>query len=213
MDFETARFNMLESQIRCCKILDPKVLELLSTMPRETFLHESVRSLAYMEGRVPLPCQQEMFSPVQEGHILQALQLTGEERILEIGTGSGYFTNLLALLGKEVVSYEIHTELAAFAKQNLTQHGIDNATVIVGNGLTDIDESMGEFDVIVIGSSVEKIPTSLSQRLCSNGRMISFIGKAPAISLTLSQGSFETQLVETLIQEMEQVQHERSFVF
>ncbi|MDQ6961889.1 MAG: protein-L-isoaspartate O-methyltransferase [Mariprofundaceae bacterium] len=212
MDFETARFNMLESQIRCCKILDPKVLDLLSTTQREHFLPESVRSLTYMEGRVPLPCGQEMFSPVQEGHILQSLQLTGQERILEIGSGSGYFTALLALLGKEVVSYELHPELSKLAEKNLKKQGIDNATVITGNALTAI-QSKQKFDVIVIGSALESIPESIQQHLHEQGKIISFIGKEPAISMVLSQGTFETHIIETLIQEMEEVHVERSFVF
>jgi len=85
MDFETARHNMVENQIRCCKILDPVLLDAFETMPREAFLPDDVKSLAYMEGRIPLPCGQEMLSPLQEGHIMQALDMQDNERVLCAG--------------------------------------------------------------------------------------------------------------------------------
>jgi len=84
-----ARRNMVEYQIRCCKVLEPELLDMLDSMPREDYVPADVRSLAYMEGHVPIACNQEMFSPLQEASIMQKLNLQGHERVLEIGTGTG----------------------------------------------------------------------------------------------------------------------------
>lgn len=155
-DFQLARRNMVEYQIRCCKVLDPAILDLIESMPRENFVPEQVKSLAYMEGHVPLPCNQEMLTPLQEASILQSLMLDGSERLLEIGTGTGFLTAMLGMLAAEVISCEIHAELAGMARRNLENHGIDNASVIHVNAMdakamAAVPELAEPFDVIILG--------------------------------------------------------------
>jgi len=145
---------MVDYQIRCCKVLEPSILDLIETMPREDFVPENVRSLSYMEGHVPLPCNQEMLTPLQEANILQHLMLDGSERVLEIGTGTGFLTAMLAVQAREVISCEIHNALAEQAIENLDNHGISNATVIHVNAmdaeaLTARPEMQEAFDAII----------------------------------------------------------------
>lgn len=219
IDFETARHNMVEYQIRCCKILDPNLLGTLESMPRESFLNDDVKSLAYMEGRVPLPCNQEMLSPLQEATILQALDLQGDERVLEIGSGSGFLTTLLAMHAVEVVSLELHPELADMAKNNLDAHGISNASVSCANGMdTKALASLGSFDAIVIGAAIEEVPDELMDMLNSNGRLVAFVGSNPVVKLvcirkSANRSSECTEIIETLLQSIEGLPEKREFVF
>jgi len=221
-DFQAARKNMVDNQIRCCKVLDDNTLDLIDSMPREEFIPEHVRSLAYMEGHVPLPCQQEMLSPLQEASILQSLMLDGSERVLEIGTGVGFLTAMLALQAGSVVSCEIHAPLADLATENLSSHGIENATVIHINAM-DADavsacpELKGAFDVIVLGAAMMEVPAHIESLLADGGQMMAFLGKNPATSLTHSvkhgQNLDSTGLFETLVQDMEGMPENRTFVF
>jgi len=221
-NFQTARRNMVEHQIRCCKVLDTNILDLIESMPREDFIPEHVRSLAYMEGHVPLPCHQEMLSPLQEASILQALMLNGDERILEIGTGTGFLTTMLAMQADSVVSCEIHEALAKQAEENISNHGVSNATVIHINAM-DADavaacsDMHGQFDAIVLGAAVMEVPEHIEALLKDGGQMMCFIGKNPAASLLnrvkIGQSWQQTGLFETLIQDIEGMPEKRQFVF
>jgi len=219
IDFEAARHNMVENQIRCCKILDPVLLDTFETMPREAFLPDDVKSLAYMEGRVPLPCGQEMLSPLQEGHIMQALDMQGNERVLEIGAGTGFLTALMAMYAKEVVSFELHDPLASLARKNLDTHGVNNATITCANGMEpDTLKDTGEFDAIVLGAALETIPEHFAERLKQGGKLVAFTGANPVVKLvsmkrTPSGGWQSTELIETLLQSMEGLPEKREFIF
>jgi len=219
IDFEAARHNMVENQIRCCKILDPVLLDTFETMPREAFLPDDVKSLAYMEGRVPLPCGQEMLSPLQEGHIMQALDMQGNERVLEIGAGTGFLTALMAMYAKEVVSFELHDPLASLARKNLDTHGVNNATITCANGMEpDTLKDTGEFDAIILGAALETIPEHFAERLKQGGKLVAFTGANPVVKLvsmkrTPSGGWQSTELIETLLQSMEGLPEKREFIF
>jgi len=218
IDFETARHNMVENQVRCCKVLDPVLLNTLETMPREDFLPENIRSLAYMEGRVPLPCGQEMHSPLQEASILQCLDMRGDERVLEIGSGTGYLTTLLALHAKHVDSYEIHDTLASLARKNIKTHGITNANVITANAMqAECLKGNYRYDVIVLGASLREIPGYILGKLKNGGRLIAFIGCNPVVSLICMQCAGrawkQTKVCETLLLGMEGLPEKREFVF
>jgi len=222
IDFQTARRNMVDNQIRCCKILDTAILELLETMPREEFLPEDIRSLAYMEGRVPLPCGQEMLSPLQEASILQSLSLQGHERVLEIGAGTGYLTSLLAMKAGEVVACELHKELADMADENIRRHGITNATILHVNAMLPEEmkrhkELAHPFDAIVIGAAVPEIAEHLTTLLHDHGQMVAFIGTNPVVSLVHMRRTGtvwqKTALLETLLQDIEGLPEKREFVF
>lgn len=221
-DFQFARRNMVDYQIRCCKVLEPSILDLIETMPRENFVPENVRSLAYMEGHVPLPCNQEMLTPLQEASILQHLMLGGSERILEIGTGAGFLTAMLAMQGKEVISCEIHSTLAEQAIENLEGHGISNAKVIQVNAMdaealaaqADMAEA---FDVIILAASIEKIPAHLESLLKDGGQIMAFVGQNPVVSLIhkrkIGHVWQESGIFETLLLDMEGLTEKREFVF
>ncbi|MDQ6986241.1 MAG: protein-L-isoaspartate O-methyltransferase [Mariprofundaceae bacterium] len=219
IDFETARRNMVENQIRCCKVLNPLLLETLENMPREAFLGDDVKSLAYMEGRVPLPCNQEMLSPLQEGRLMQELDLKGHERVLEIGTGTGFLTAMLAMHAAEVISIELHQELADIAEKNLAAHGVANASIRCANGMDEaLLASLGSFDAIVIGATLENIPQSLLDLLNDGGKLVGFVGSNPVVKLICiaraANGRFErSELIETLLQNMEGLSEKREFVF
>ncbi|MDX8394843.1 MAG: methyltransferase domain-containing protein [Mariprofundaceae bacterium] len=219
---ETARRNMVEYQIRCCKVLDSELLDMLESMPREDYLPENVRSLAYMEGRIPLPCNQETLSPLQEATILQTLGLQGHERVLEIGTGTGYLTTLLAMRAGEVTSCELHDELASLALKNIESHGIDNAKTIQINAMNadsvkNSKELSGSFDVIVIGMTLKEVPQHLKNLLSADGQIIAFIGKNPIVKLVhmrhLGHAYTRTEIFETLLQDAEAIPEKREFVF
>ena len=221
-DFQSARRNMVEYQIRCCKVLDPTTLDLIESMPRENFLPEHLRSLAYMEGHVPLPANQEMLSPLQEAMILQCLMLEGSERVLEIGTGTGFLTTMLAMQAAEVVGCEMHATLADLSRENISNHGVNNAKVLQVNAMdSDAMSALAEmqqpFDVIILGASVKEVPAHIEALLADNGQMMAFIGSNPVVSLIHRRkvgGSWqETGMFETLLQDMEGVSESREFVF
>ncbi len=221
-DFQLARKNMVEYQIRCCKVLDPIILDLIESMPRENFVPADVKSVAYMEGHVPLPCHQEMLSPLQEANILQELNLQGHERVLEIGTGTGFLTTMLAMQAGEVISCEIHETLAEMGKDNISNHGANNATVIHINAM-DADAIsnrsglQGPFDVIVLTAAVKEIPAHLEALLKDDGQIMAFIGSNPVISLIhkrkIGAAWQQKGIFETLLQDMEGSAEKREFVF
>jgi len=217
INFEAARRNMIEYQIRCCKVLDPVVLNTLSALPRENFLPEHIRSLAYMEGHVPLPCGQEMMSPLQEAHVMQSLEITPADRILEIGSGSGYLTALMAMHAQEVVSYELHQELANLATENMATHGLDNARIIHANAMDPelLEDDM--FDAIVIGAALERIPKSMFNHVSEGGHIIAFVGRNPVVTMlrqTCTGNTWrQTSILETLLQDMEGLPETREFIF
>ncbi|MDX8383937.1 MAG: methyltransferase domain-containing protein [Ghiorsea sp.] len=216
----TARRNMVEYQIRCCKILEPELIDVLVTMPREQYIPKDVRSLAYMEGSVPLPCNQEMLTPLQEAQIMQALALKGDERVLEIGTGTGYLTALLALHADEVTSCEIHEQLANIAEANMRDNGVDNAKVVHVDAMNQAALSEAhigkDFDVIVLGAALECIPAHIQSLLAEHGQIMAFVGND---IVTLEHHQFHqgtnhtTGICETRLLSMEGVVKEREFVF
>jgi len=221
-DFQFARKNMVNNQIRCCKVLDATTLDLVESMPRENFVPGHVKSLAYMEGHVPLPCNQEMLSPLQEASIISHLALRGDERVLEIGTGTGFLTAMLALQADKVVSCEIHQQLAEMARNHLEQHGIANAHVLNINGMdTDAMAATPEvqqpFDAIILAAALQEIPAHIEAMLADGGKLIAFIGQNPVVSLILkikNAGAWQTiGLFETLLQDMKGLPEQRQFVF
>jgi len=216
----SARRNMVEYQIRCCKILEPKLIDVLVNSPREQFVPDHVASLAYMEGSVPLPCNQEMLTPLQEAQILQALALNGTERVLEIGTGTGYLTYLLALHADDVVSCEIHAELVQLAEKNLQENGVDNVKVTHVNAMDEAaleTANIGkDFDVIVLGAALKAIPDHIQSLLKNNAQLTAFIGE-DIVTLEHHQFingmSIKTGITETRLLPMEGITKERAFVF
>src|SRR6187402_1599588 len=126
MNIEHARFNMIEQQIRPWEVLDQGVLSLLAVVKREDFVPPAYRALAFVDTEVPLPAGQSMLAPKVEARLLQALRVTRHERVLEVGTGSGYMAALLAHKAQQVITLETEPELVVMAAANLRRAGVGN---------------------------------------------------------------------------------------
>ncbi len=179
-----ARFNMIEQQIRPWNVLDTEILGLLADVAREEFVPEAQRALAFADMEVSIGLGESMLAPRLQARLLQDLQVQSHERVLEIGTGSGYLTALLARRAASVLSLEIQPELAATARTNLQRAGVHNAEVRVADGSKPL-RGEGPFDAILLGGSVAEVPTHLLDQLAVGGRLISIVGDEPIMSATL----------------------------
>ena len=184
MNIEQARFNMIEQQIRTWEVLDPDVLSLLSIVKREDFVPEAHRSMAFVDMQVPLPHGQFMLEPKVEARLLQELGVQRHERVLEIGSGSGYMAALLAHRAQHVTTLEIDPELAMLATENLRKAWVMNATVIGADGSRPLPVE-GPFDVIVLSGSVSEVPRALLGQLKAGGRLVAIVGQLPIMRATL----------------------------
>jgi protein-L-isoaspartate(D-aspartate) O-methyltransferase len=216
MDFEQARFNMVEQQIRTWDVLDPAVLELLGTLPREQFVPEGRRELAFADVDLPVGHGEVMLAPKLQARILQEVMVAPTDRILEIGTGTGYLTALLAKLGATVTSVEIHEDLAAGARARLAALGIDNAKVETGDAARSWGG--GPYDVIVITGSLPILPDTFQKQLKPGGRLFAIVGERPVMSARLIVREGETAfaavtLFETVVDPLRNAQQPARFVF
>lgn len=184
MDYENTRHLMIEQQIRPWEVLDPVVLDLLGRVKREDFVPPVYRSLAFVDMGLPLGGGAIMWPPRLEGRVLQALQLQRSDRVLEVGTGSGYLTALLASLAMQVVSVEIDAELSEEAGRKLKAHGLSNVTLKTGDAARDWVED-GKFDVIVLTGSSPVLPEAFVDRLNPGGRLFVVVGEGSAMAATL----------------------------
>ena len=181
---EQARFNMVEQQIRPWQVLDKAVLNVLSQMPRELFVPPAYQALTYTDTDIPLGHGQSMVPPRVDARLMHDLHLTGSEKVLEIGTGSGYLTALLASRAQRVVSLEMNPELAATARGNLQRAGITNVDVRVADGSAGAAGD-APFDAIALGGSVSEVPQALLQQLKVGGHLIAIVGQDPVMVATL----------------------------
>jgi protein-L-isoaspartate(D-aspartate) O-methyltransferase len=184
MDYEQARFNMVEQQIRPWDVLDPKVLDLLHKVKREDYVPQVYRSLAFVDMEIPLGDGEVMWAPKIEARALQALQLLGQDRVLEVGTGSGYFTALLAHQANVVVSVEIRPDLKNEAERKFKAHGLINIQIRQGDAAQDWTDD-GGFDVIVLTGSTPLLPPAYLNRLSPGGRLFAIVGEGDAMAATL----------------------------
>ncbi len=191
---EQARFNMIEQQIRPAEVLDQQVLEVVANTLREAFVPASYRDLAFSDINIPLPNGQMMMKPIMEGRLLQALDIQPEDSILEIGTGSGYFTTLLAKLGKQIHSIEIDADIMATAQTHLTDQGIENVTLSHGDAARSWSQE-DSFDAIAITGSLPILPESFQQQLTVGGRMVAIVGQSPVMQVLLITRVSETQWI------------------
>lgn len=200
---ETARFNMIEQQIRTWEVLDPTVLQLLNDIPREQFVPAAYQGLAFADLEIPIGHGQLMLSPKLEGRLLQALSIKHSDHVLHVGTGTGYLTALLAKLAKDVVSVEIEPALSVLAAQHLKAQQIQNVTLEVGDAAHGWSQQV-PYDVIVFGASSPVEPDNVRQQLAIGGRLLIVLGSAPVMRATLIQrisehGFREDVLFETCI--------------
>lgn len=206
-DLEKARFNLIEQQIRPWDVNDERILAALPLVARERFVPAQFRGLAFSDLEVPLvvhgvDTKQVMLSPKVEARLAQALALTSEDCVLEIGTGSGYQAAVLSKLSRQVTTVEIDARLVAFAQENIVNAKIDNVAIETGDG----SEGWGttEYDAILITGSLPAMPDAFKYQLRVGGRLVAVIGQAPAMTVVrvtrITAASFETEtLFETVI--------------
>ncbi|MEO8002373.1 MAG: protein-L-isoaspartate O-methyltransferase [Arenimonas sp.] len=177
VNFEQARFAMVEQQVRPWDVLDPRVLDVLHVLQREDFVDAEYRNLAYTDLALPLGHDEVMMKPVLEGRLLQALDLNSQDDVLEIGTGSAFITACLSHLAREVVSLDIHADFIEQAKQKLLAIGLRNVRLECADALTWHNDR--RFDAIAVTAAVTNIPEIFGQWLKPNGRMFIIRGNSP----------------------------------
>ncbi len=221
MNIEKARFNMIEQQIRPWEVLDPGVLALLAVVKREDFVPENLKDLAFADVELPLSARkipgQVMLAPKLEARMLQELALRNTDKVLEIGTGSGYMAALLAAKAEFVLSVEIDAELAAQAQANLARAGVVNVGVEVGDGSQGWPAE-APYDVIVVSGSLPLLPDALKRQLKLGGRLIAIVGEEPAMHLQLVTRSDElafstVNILETVVAPLRNAEQRDKFVF
>ncbi len=217
MDVERARFNMVEQQIRPWEVLDPKVLDLLFKVRREDYVPDTYQSLAFADLEIPIGHGETMLSPKLEARILQELAINPDDRILEIGTGSGYMAALLASQGAHVYSIDIVEAFTHSAAARLAQHGIRNVTLETGDAARGWDKH-GPYDVIVLTGSTPMLAENIQQSLKAGGRLFAVVGEAPAMEAQLitcaATGTYGTiGLFETVIPPLHNAPQRARFVF
>ena len=203
MNVEQARFNMVEQQIRTWDVLDPRVLDLMSAVPREDFVPAEYRNLAFADTSIPLEHGQCMMVPRVEARMLQALQIEPDEQVLEIGTGSGFVTALLSRVAARVTSIEIHESLSRSALAKLERHGIGNVTLHVADACRGWADG-APYDAIAITGSMPVLDKTFQESLAIGGRLFVIVGRAPAMEAQLITRTGESQwttddLFETVV--------------
>lgn len=222
MDFERARFNMIEQQIRPWNVLDQQILDLLGAVRREEFVPSALRAMAFADLELPLSVDgratgEVMLPPRVEARLLQELQVRSTDTVLEIGTGSGYMAALLGRRAQQVESLEINPGLAAFARSNLARAGIRNVQVIEADGSVDHD-ALTPVDLIVLSGAIPEVPQSLLDRLKPGGRLAAIVGVQPVMKACIvrrsPQGHLSTEvLFETLTRPLRGFSAHASFSF
>jgi protein-L-isoaspartate(D-aspartate) O-methyltransferase len=216
-DLERARFNMVEQQIRTWEVLDQRVLDLLFRVPREQFVPEPYRALAFADMEIPIGHGEKMLQPKLEARMLQELALNPTDRVLEVGTGSGYMTALLASLGGHVYSVDIVAEFTRTAAVKLAAHGIANVTLETGDAARGWD-SRAPYDAIVLTGSVPVLADAFEASLTPGGRLLAVVGEDPVMEARLitrvaAGASSTVTLFETCIPPLRNAPRAAKFVF
>jgi len=203
MNVEQARFNMVEQQIRTWDVLDPRVLAVMTEVPREDFVPPEYRNLAFADTGIPLDHGQCMMCPKVEARMLQALQIEPDENVLEVGTGSGFVTALLSRVAARVASIEIYESLSADALARLERLGIGNVELDVGDACRGWDRE-APYDVIAVTGSMPVLEKHFQESLAIGGRLFVIVGRAPAMEALLITRTGESQwttdgLFETVV--------------
>ena len=221
MDYNQARFNMVEQQVRPWDALDPRVLNVISNIPREQFVPGESRKLAYADTRIPIGefegRTSHMLNPVIEGRLLQSLQITEDDTVLQIGTGTGYITACIATLARHVDSVDINPDMTAMAEKNLARFEITNITLSTGDGSSQWEQKPF-YECIAIMGSMPEIPEFYKKALKEGGRLFVVVGDAPVMKALLVTriGKNEwtiDELFETCIDPLINAEKPAEFVF
>ncbi|MEZ5671532.1 MAG: protein-L-isoaspartate O-methyltransferase [Thiotrichaceae bacterium] len=184
LDFARARFNMVEQQVRPWDVLEQRVLDLLFEIPREEFVPPAYHTLAFADISIPLAHGQVMMSPKLEGRLLQTLQIKPSDKVLEIGTGSGYFTALLAKLAKRVETVDIYEDFVKDAERAIKAQHISNVCMNTGDAISGWKTDV-QYDVIVATGSVPVLKPHFQEQLKLNGRLLAIVGTDPVMEARL----------------------------
>ena len=217
MNLEQARSNMVEQQIRTWEVLDQEVLDLLYLVPREEFVAAERRALAFSDLELPIGEGERMWTPKMEARVLQELAPKKQDLVLEVGTGSGYLTALLAHRAGHVHSVEIKPQLAELGRKNLSRHGVDNVTLHTGDAARGWPRH-APYDVIVLTGSTPVLPRGLLDALAPGARLFAVVGEAPAmaarlVTCTAPGACHSADLFETVIAPLANAEHPPRFRF
>lgn len=217
MNFDQARQNMVENQVRPWEVLDGRVLDVLRRVRREDFVPPAHRQLAFADLSLPLGHGEVMMKPILEGRVLQALELKPEDRVLEIGTGSGFLTACLAKLCAQVTSVDVHADFTAAASQRLAAAGITNAQLVTAEAVNSW-QPHGTFDAVVVTGAVYRIPDRFLGWLQPGGRLLAVRGESPVQQVLVitheGNGRYrEENLFETDLPYLAHAEPPRRFVF
>lgn len=215
MNLDIAKENMVKQQIRTNEITDEAVINLFETIDRAAFLAPEYQDLAYADMCLPINCDQVMLSPLDQAKMLQALNLKKHETVLEIGTGNGFLTALLAKLTKSVTSVEIYPELKEEAAQHLARLYIHNVNLQVGNGANGWE--VEPVDVIVITGALPFLPETFKLCLREQGRIMAILGDNPVMKVCLVEHKNNayaiTPVFETNVPTLEKAPQPERFTF
>ena len=202
MDTDFARQQMVEQQVRAWDVLDPGILQVLKDIPREQFVPAGYEALAFADTEIPIGHGESMMTPTIEGRLLQALNPEGGDKVLEVGTGTGFLAACLARLSGNVTSIDIHDDFLEHAKGNFENSDIDDVTLLQMDATRELPD--GEFDLIAVTASVEEFDPRFVAALAPGGRLFIVVGKKPAMEARLvtktgdndwhSESLFETVL-------------------
>jgi protein-L-isoaspartate(D-aspartate) O-methyltransferase len=216
IDFERARFNMVEQQIRTWDVLDQDVLDLLFIVRREDYVPIAYRELAFADLEIPLGDGEKMWTPKMEARVAQELELQPDESVLEIGTGSGYLTALLAARSADVTSVEVRPRFASEAQAKLKRGGVQNVRIETGDGARGYGAA--QYDAIVLTGSTPVLQDAWLRQLKPGGRLFAVVGDAPVMTARLlrwtAPGAIVSEdLFETVIGPLENAAQPQRFVF
>jgi protein-L-isoaspartate(D-aspartate) O-methyltransferase len=208
---------MIEQQIRPWEVLDPQVLDLLFVVKREDFVPPAYRNLAFADMDIPIGSGQVMLAPRVEARLMQELAIKNTDKVLEIGTGSGYMAALLAACADQVVTVESRPEIADFARQNLERAGVANVTIEIGDGANGWSQR-GPYDAIVVSGALPSLPDALLKQLRLGGRLAAIVGEAPVMEAQLvtcsAEGVYNTvNLFETVVPKLDSGNAKPGFSF
>lgn len=217
MDYETARINMIEQQIRPWNVLQMRTLNALGRVRREDFVPKDYSHLAFVDIQIPLGHNQVMLEPKISARMIEALELQPDHRVLEIGTGSGYTTALMASLCKHVTSIEIHRELYEQAKLNLAMAAIDNISLQCADCFSFCENQLSQdkpFDRVIVTGSVPEIGTVFLNVIDDHGKIVGIEGYNPAMqAIILQKNGWKSSLFETSVPRLENIHEKPSFDF
>lgn len=213
----SAKTNMIKQQLRPSGVLDESILSLFDQLPRESFVPEPYKAIAYADYMIPISNDQAMLSPVLEAKILEVLNIQPNEKVLEVGTGAGYLTALLAKMAYHVYSVDYHDQYTQHIHENLAELSINNVTLQLGNA-THGWKKQQPYDVIVITGSLDFLPTQFQQQLTIGGRIFAVINSGPAMHAHIIKRNSEqswdnTILFETAIPPFAEALKKSRFVF